>query len=115
MTGDSMIGAVQHVTALLERIAAALVALDVNELLAAESELGAALAALASVSQAGDRQEARAAVREAQAVLLRCRRLGVSFTSAVRAMDSVNHAPARYDRAGSYVEQSIRSSVLARA
>ena len=112
---DPLVGAVHELTELLNRIGDALTAVDAEALLAAEAELGRVVAAVHAIGHVGDRLEARAAARQAQAALLRCRRLGASFTGMARAMALAGRAPVQYDRAGAYVERAIRSSLLIRA
>jgi hypothetical protein len=113
--GDVTVDAINRLTAVLNLIASAMVALDAGTLLAAETDLGSALAQLGVAPPAGDREGVRAAAREAHAALLRCRRLGASFTSAVRAMNQAGEPVVEYTRAGSQIERALSVSVLVRA
>jgi hypothetical protein len=93
----------------LENVARGLVALDVDVLLDAErtlAELVGAYDPSVPVSPS-DRVAIDAAVRRGKAALLRCRRLGASFTAiarvrvpACRGGDTYNRAGAIGDRAG---------------
>jgi hypothetical protein len=86
----------------LENVARGLVALDVDALLDAErtlAELVGAFDASAPVSPA-DRVAIAAAVRRGQAALLRCRRLGASFTSIARVRVPACRGGDTYNRAG---------------
>ena len=83
----------------LERVAAALVDLDGPALLDAESTLATLVASFEPKACAqDDRTAVEAVVRRGHAALLRCRRLGTSFTSVVRARSSAYGAT--YDQAG---------------
>ena len=103
--------------AALARVAGALARTDAEALLGAEEGLGRALSGIGGVADAGDRVAAAAALREARAALLRCRRLGASFTTVSRAILRIGDtAPGGYDRAGSYVDRlagvvSVRARV----
>jgi hypothetical protein len=91
----------------LAAVAAALVTLDVDAMLAAETALGRAVTGLGSVAQAGDRGTATLALQHARAELLRCRRLGASFSAVSRALLQVGDAsPDGYTRGGGYVERA---------
>lgn len=100
----------------LTLVAEALVKVDVDALLAAETGLGRALTSLGNVTEAGDRAAALAALRRARAALLRCRRLGASFSTVSRALLGVgDSAPDGYTRAGGYAERvGVRPAVLGR-
>jgi hypothetical protein len=71
---------------------------------------------VAAVTEIGDALEARAAARRAGAALLRCRRLGASFSGIARALGRVGRVADGYDRAGTYLEPAFgRSSLQKRA
>jgi len=112
---DPMVAAIDRVTSFLNQVGDALVALDSVALLAAEADLGGALAELNAQMRVGDRAATRAAGRRAQAALLRCRRLGVSFTSVVRAVNRVGEPAVEYTRTGSQIERALSVSMLVRA
>lgn len=108
--------ATEQLAGLLNRIGDALVAVDATALLAVEVEVGYAIAALGAVTDLGDRAATIAAARRVSTALLRCRRLGASFSAVARAMGCVGRAADGYDRAGSYIESTgVRSSVQMRA
>ena len=86
---------------LLDRTGDALVAVDTEALLAIEAEISGAVAELAVVTEVGDRPAFLAAARRARAALLRCRRLGASFSGVARALGQIGRA-SEYDRSGGY-------------
>jgi len=97
----------------LHRIGDALVNVDADELLAAEVDLGRAMASVAAVSDAGDRSLALDAVRQAQSALLRCRRLGASLSKTSGALLRAGHStPGGYTRWGSYLDRVFAHSSL---
>jgi len=97
-----------ELNAALTRVAEALARTDADALLGAEEGLGRALAGISGVAEAGDRVAAGATLRQARAVLLRCRRLGASFTTVSRAVLRIGDtAPGGYNRAGSYVDRDV--------
>lgn len=101
--------------AALTRVGDALAGVDADALLAAEEALGQAVAAAAIAGDAADRKAALEAVRRARAALMRCRRLGASFSGVARAMGRAGQVVDGYDRAGGYVASvGVRPSVLAR-
>jgi hypothetical protein len=107
--------AVEHLCHALDRVGDALVTVDGDALLAAEVDLGAAAAGFTVSVDDGDRRALLDAVRRTRAALLRCRRLGASFTGVSRALNQVGRDIDGYDRAGGYVERGrARSSVQAR-
>jgi len=111
---DPAVDATRQLTLVLGRIGDALAAVDATALLALESELSAALAALGA-TKIGDRATACAAATQGLAALQRCQRLGGSLTSVSRALRQVGPRADGYDRAGSFTERSVRASVLVRA
>ena len=116
---DCPVDATRQLTRILDRMGDALAAMDVTALLAVEGDLGSALAAIDAGMHAGmqvaDRAAARAAARQALTALLRCRRLGASFSDVASAMSRIGGAPAGYDCMGGYVERTVRSSIVVRA
>jgi hypothetical protein len=108
--------ATEHLARLLTRLADALVAVDAAALLEIEPELGGAIAALGVCTGIGGRAEVAAAAGRAGAALLRCRRLGASFSGMARALGRVGQAEDGYDRAGTYIERPrVYSSLQLRA
>jgi hypothetical protein len=114
-TGSAqMTAATEHLAALLDRIGDALVAVDTAALLAAEAELRQIAGTLGAPTEVD--AATVAAARRASAALLRCRRLGASFSGVVRAVESVGRVNDGYDRVGGYIESfGIRPSVQIRA
>ena len=113
---EPIVDATERLTGLLNRIGDALVSVDAAALLAAEAELSVAIAAVGNTSAVGDHAAVLVAARRASAALLRCRRLGASFSGVARALGRVGRQADGYDRAGSYVESAgVRSSVQIRA
>jgi hypothetical protein len=102
-----------ELTAALRQVGDALVRVDADALLAAEVELNRAMANLTSVPYAGDRRQALGAVRQAQAALLRCRRLGASLSTVSRAMLSASApAPDGYTRSGDHLDRAFIHSFM---
>jgi len=90
----------------LARVATALATTDADAMLEAEMGLGRALTAIGNITKPGDRRTAAADLGRARAGLLRCRRLGASFTSLSRALLRVGDTtPNGYTRAGGYVDR----------
>jgi hypothetical protein len=104
--------AARQVSHALERIAVALARIDASALLAAEADLGRGLAQLDTVRVVSDRDAALVASRDAKAALLRCRRLGASFSRLARAFQQADPATGAYDRAGGVAGPTERSSVV---
>jgi hypothetical protein len=112
---DHTVDATLHLARILDSMGDALVAVDVTALLAVESELGAAIAAIHPVAKVGDHAAVRIAADQALTALLRCRRLGASFSDIARALGRVSGATDGYDCMGDYVTRGTRASVLVRA
>jgi hypothetical protein len=109
------VAATERLTYLLGRMGDALAAVDAKALLEVESELGSAIAAVSAVTTVGDRAAARAAARKALAALLRCRRLGATFSGVARTLGQRGRVVGGYNRLGGYVARAVPSSVLVRA
>jgi hypothetical protein len=107
--------AAEQLTQVLNQLNGALVASDVEALLAVESELQVALVAASRVAHAGDRAAGAAAIAHARVVLGRCHRLGSAFSEVARGLARISGAADGYDRAGTYVDRTGRSSWLRRA
>ena len=78
---DPIVQKAERLCETLERIGDALVSIDGPTLLDTEETLEQLLSALAAVKHVGDKPALEAMVRRAGAALLRCRRLGASFSS----------------------------------
>jgi hypothetical protein len=111
---DPAVDATRQLALVLGRIGDALAAVDATALLALESELSGALAALCA-TKIGDRAAARAAATQGLAALQRCQRLGASLSGVSRALRQAGPRTDGYNRAGSFAERSVRASVLVRA
>ncbi len=106
---DPAAATIEALTTALTRVGDALVAVDADALVAAEDALAASLSALSGIGDAGDRAAAMAACGRARVALLRCRRLGVSLATAMRAEAPV---PDAYTRVGAYVDARLASTVI---
>ena len=103
-SSDSAAEATARLADLLDRIGDALVAIDAEALLGVEADLFTAVAALGALTEVGgDHVVYEAAAKRARAGLLRCRRLGASFSGIARSLARVGR-PATYDREGSYLD-----------
>jgi len=102
-SGHQATEAAERLAGLLDRIGDALVAVDTAALLPIEAELFGAVAALSAVTEVGDHTAFPAAALRARTSLLRCRRLGASFSGVARALGQVGRA-SEYDRSGGYSE-----------
>ena len=98
--------------ATLEDVARGLVLLDVDALLATERTLADVVGAFDASSPlpAAERAAVEAAVRRGRLALLRCRRLGASFTSIARVRVSACRGADTYDRAGRLGDRAGASS-----
>jgi hypothetical protein len=112
---DPAVDAMQQLARVLDRIGDALAAVDATALLAVETELVGMLAKMDAVTRVDDRTAARAASRQASTALVRCRRLGASFSGVTRALARGGRAADGYDCMGGYVERAAPVSVLVRA
>ena len=113
---SNAVARIEHLGRALRQVGDALVALDANDMLSAESSLSAAMAALHSVPETTDRAALTVACRQVQTELLRCRRLGASFSKVARAFARRGAAVDGYDRAGGYYDgvtarPSLRTSI----
>jgi hypothetical protein len=105
--------AAADLTAALHRIGDALVRVDSDALRAVEVDVSRAMTNLAAGRDAGDRQCALDALRQAQAALLRCRRLGASLSTVSRALLRAGAATTDgYSRAGGYLDRAFIHSSM---
>jgi hypothetical protein len=114
MTGDTdpVVETAQRLCETLDRIGDALVALDTETLLDTEATLEQLLAALASGHTVQDRAALEALVRRAAASLLRCRRLGASFTGIAGARLRLRSGVEAYGRDGGFYEPAVSGSAV---
>ncbi len=112
--GRSAVETAEQLCAVLERIASALVVLDNAALLAAEVTLADLVASFGTdcPPAAADRAAVEAIVRRGRTALLRCRRLGGSFTSVARARLAACAVPDTYTRVGVAADQSAPASTV---
>ncbi len=103
------VAAIDALAGALDRVADALVAIDATALLEEEPRLGRAVAAVAGLHEIADRAAAHAAAARVRASLLRCRRLGASMSTIVRAL-----TPGAYDKAGGFVSQAASAALRVR-
>lgn len=98
------VAAVRCVRAALEHTADALAGARLDDLLAAEQGLAQALAALSPADRIPvpetEREPLREELARLRAVLIRCRRLGLTLTEFVRISSSALGLTAGYDRGG---------------
>ncbi len=114
----SVVDATEQLCVVLERIAAALVRLDNEALLAAEAELASLVGTFDDVAPAGvpDRALLEAQVRRGRAALMRCHRLGTSFTAIARARLAGRSTFDTYTRIGAVADSrgpspTVRASI----
>jgi hypothetical protein len=104
--------AIGQLSSTLDRIGDALVSVDVDALLAAEASLAPALSALAVLESISDPEATVAACRRARTALLRCRRLGASFSNIAHSFSRVGSLGDGYDRVGAYVPSAGAATAL---
>ncbi len=109
---DPVVISAQRLCETLDRIGDALVTLDADTLLDTEATLEQLLAALAAGPAVRDRASLEALVRRAAEALLRCRRLGNSFTSFASTRLRMCAGSETYGRDGGYVEAALAGSTV---
>lgn len=90
----------------------ALADIDLDRMLAAEPQLRDAMAALAATPAIADKAAAKAGCERARAALLRCRRLGATFSRAARALNGATTVGDAYDKSGAHVDSAALRAVL---
>jgi hypothetical protein len=110
---QSAVEKAEELCAVLERIAGALVNLDNDALLAAESTLAALVSSFETTDPAvaPDRAAVEALVRRGRAALMRCRRLGASFTGVARGL-AAHTTSDTYNSVGAVADPSGPSSTV---
>lgn len=96
----------------LDRLGNALVALDTATLLETEETLGRLVAILATCDTREDRERLEALVQRGRESLLRCRRLGASFTGVSRLRLVSSRGAESYDREGTVVDEGLSGSTV---
>jgi hypothetical protein len=104
---DPMVASAERLCQTLERIGDALVSLDAQTLLETEESLAQMLAALSASDAIHDKAALRDRVTRARDALLRCRRLGASYTSVAGPRVRLRTGSELYGRTGEYVEQAV--------
>lgn len=111
-TPDPIVATAQRLCETLDRIGDALVTLDADTLLETEATLAQLMSALAAGHPVQDRAALEATVRRAADALLRCRRLGVSFTSIAGTRLRMIAGAQTYGSTGGYVETAYAGSAV---
>jgi len=96
----------------LKAVGDALADLDLDRMLAVEPQLRDSMAALAAAPVAGDKAAVKAGCERARTALLRCRRLGASFSRAARSLNGTTPAGDAYDKSGAHVDSAGLRAVL---
>jgi hypothetical protein len=111
-TPDPIVATAQRLCETLDRLGEALVTLDTETLLETEATLAQLMSALAAGHPVADREALEATVRRAAATLLRCRRLGTSFTSIAGTRLRMIAGAQTYGPTGGYVETAYAGSAV---
>src|SRR5262245_33448328 len=109
---DPILLSAERLCQTLERIGDALVSLDTSTLLETESTLEQLLAALASGHEVSDKAALERLARRAGDALLRCRRLGASFSSVAGARLRLRTGVETYGRDGAYLQPVVSGSAV---
>jgi hypothetical protein len=108
---DSM-PALDQLCEALDVIGDALADVDLDRMLAAEPRLRGAMAALATSAPLTNNTSTTPGCERAKAALLRCRRLGASFSRAARTLTGVGTVSDAYDKSGAHVDSAALRAVL---
>ena len=109
---DPIVVTARRLCETLDRIGDALVAIDTETLLDTEATLEQLLAALAAGQTVQDRAGLEALVRRAGESLLRCRRLGASFTGIAGARLRLRTGVDTYARDGGFADALFTGSTV---
>ena len=114
MTGerDPLLQSAERLCQTLERIGDALVAVDADALLETEQTLEYLLSALAKEHTVEDPAALEQLVRRAVEGLLRCRRLGASFSGIAGTRLRLRTGVETYGRDGGFVEPAMSGSAV---
>jgi hypothetical protein len=96
----------------LERIGDALVAIDADTLLDTQETLEQLVSALKAGGEVEDQDALKRTAKRAAAALLRCRRLGGSFSGIAGTRLRLRTGVETYGRTGSYVETAVSGSAV---
>jgi hypothetical protein len=111
-TPDPIVATATRLCDTLDRLGDALVTLDADTLLETEATLAQLTAALAAGHPVHDRDGLEAMVRRAATALLRCRRLGASYTSIAGTRLRMIAGAQTYGPTGGYVETAYAGSAV---
>jgi hypothetical protein len=109
---DPIVQLAQRLCETLERIGDALVAVDAETLLETEETLGHLLTALSKSQSVQDKPQLEVLIGRAAQALLRCRRLGASFTAIAGTRVRMRTGVEAYDRDGEYVQPAVSGSTV---
>lgn len=110
---DPLLARAERLCETLDRIGDALVAVDASTLLETEETLGRLLEALAVPHDVvHDKEAIERLVRRGREALLKCRRLGASFTSLARVRLQLRSGVETYGRGGDYVEPGVSGAAV---
>ena len=96
----------------LERIGDALVSLDAETLLDTQETLERLVSALSAGGEVEDKEALRQMAQRASAALLRCRRLGASFSGIAGTRLRLRTGVETYGRTGSFDEPVVAGSAV---
>jgi hypothetical protein len=109
---DPIVRTAERLCETLERIGDALVAVDAETLLETEDTLERLLTTLAAAQTVTDKPALEAVVRRAVEALLRCRRLGASFSAIAGTRLRMRTGLETYGRDGGYVQPAVSGSAV---
>lgn len=109
---DPIVRIAERLCHTLDRIGDALVAVDAETLLETEETLHRLLSALAGGHAVQDKPALEALIGRAAEALVRCRRLGASFTAIAGTRLRMRTGIEAYDRDGGYVQHAVSGSTV---
>ena len=109
---DPILHSAERLCETLERIGDALVAIDTETLLLTESTLEQLVSAIAVGGEVSDKPALERLLRRAGEALLRCRRLGASFSSVAGARVRLRTGVEAYGRDGAFLQPVVAGSTV---
>jgi len=109
---DPIVQTAQRLCETLERVGDALVEVDAETLLETQDTLERLLTTLAAAQSVQDKPALEAVVRRALDALLRCRRLGASFSAIAGSRLRMRTGLETYGRDGEYVQPAVSGSAV---
>jgi hypothetical protein len=109
---DPIVLTAERLCETLERIGDALVAVDAETLLETQDTLERLLTTLGRAEVVQDKPALEAVIRRAIEALLRCRRLGASFSTIAGTRLRMRTGLETYGRDGGYVEPAVSGSAV---